>query len=124
MEKTQVPESFVTDFDALSKKAWAIADALGWHQKSRTFGDEIALAHTELSEAMEAYRERGFEKWYGDDGKPEGIMSEFADVVIRAMHTAEILRRSGSVEETLVQAVIEKMRYNASRPFRHSGKNL
>lgn len=56
----------------------------GWHDEPRTFGELIALCHSELSEALEDYR-HGHEPTtsYYEGDKPCGIPSELADVVIR-----------------------------------------
>ena len=103
----------------LQREAHAIAKEKGWWSQERTFGDCIALVHSELSEALKAYREHGVESWIvawaahvsGDgvittgDGmevtdKPVrlgdvptsklcGVASELADVVIRVADIAE-----------------------------------
>lgn len=51
----------------------------------KNFSEVIALMHTELSEAYEEYRnKKGYnETYYEENGKPCGIPSELADVVIR-----------------------------------------
>ncbi len=86
----------------LQKEAHAIAKDHGWWDTERTFGDCIALVHSELSEALEWYRKsdsvrpmREESPQYGLDDplhgkyKPVGVPSELADVVIRVADMAE-----------------------------------
>ena len=86
----------------LQREAHAIAREKGWWDEERTFGDCIALVHSELSEALEAYRKwdsvramREESPQYGLDDplhgkyKPVGVPSELADVVIRVADMAE-----------------------------------
>lgn len=102
--------------------AWCVRK--GWEPNpNRTFGDEITLLHTELSEAFEAYREGGFEDQtiLGAQGesigaKPEGVGSELADVLVRLLHT------SASRGIDLEAEYKRKMAYNEGRPWRHGGK--
>ena len=79
----------------LQREAHAIAKEHGWWDEERTFGDLIALVHSELSEALEAYRSWGDiqahieRKINGDVGLSFGVPSELADVVIRVADMAE-----------------------------------
>ncbi len=89
----------------------------------RKFGDDMALLHTEVSEAFEAFRQWGLEDateiMYSNTlPKPEGVGSEFADVLIRLIDMAD---RHGI---DLVQEYHRKMAFNRTRPFRHGGKAL
>jgi len=102
----------------LVKVAHANAVAKGFHSPAPTFGDLIALAHSELSEALEAYREHGLAAGMSDGGKPEGVASELADTVIR------IADMCGALGIDLEAAIVAKVKHNAGRPYRHGGKRL
>lgn len=91
----------------------------GWYEEPRTFGEMIALMHSELSEALEDHRDgRGFREIYYEGEKPCGIPIELADTVIR------IFDACGYLGIDLEAAIREKMEYNATRPRRHGGKKL
>lgn len=117
------------------------AVAHGWWEEERTFGEIIALCHSELSEALEEYRGKKplmyFECESHDkrthcpdpyDGcqhgenegckrrKPEGIAVELADCIIR------IFDYCGHAGIDIEQAIKIKHEYNKTRPYKHGGK--
>jgi len=103
--------------------AYQIAESHGWHEKERTFGDYIALFHSEISEALEAYREHPFIMLSPnvDNGdKPEGVLVELADELIRIFDFVG----SYNLEEQFADALERKMIYNIGRPHRHGEKAL
>ncbi|MDO3680411.1 hypothetical protein [Paenibacillus ehimensis] len=91
----------------------------GWYEEPRTFGEMVALMHSELSEALEDHRDGwGFREIYYEGEKPCGIPIELADTVIR------IFDACGYLGIDLEAAIRTKMEYNATRPQRHGGKKL
>jgi NTP pyrophosphatase (non-canonical NTP hydrolase) len=67
-------------------------------------GEKIALIHTELSEAYEAYRHKNM------NGK-DGFTEEMGDAIQRILHLCGILKID--VEE----AILEKLDYNKARQW-------
>lgn len=104
----------------LQKDVHDNAKAHGWWDEERPFGELLALVHSEVSEALEDYR-NGLplnENHYEPNGKPCGVPSELADVVIRVMDMCE---RYGI---DLEKAILEKHEFNKSRPYKHGGKKI
>jgi NTP pyrophosphatase (non-canonical NTP hydrolase) len=97
--------------------------ANGWYDEDRSFGDGIALLHSEVSEAFEAFRKYGVidqtnESQIRPLPKPEGVGSELADVLIRLLDEAD---RTGI---DLDWEYARKIAYNRTRGYRHGGKVL
>lgn len=104
----------------------------GWWEENRSFGEVIALIHSELSEALEEYRDAkpdfyylqkeadetiiktSLEDYRGE--KPEGIAVELADAIIR------ILDYCGHKGIDIEQTIRIKHEYNKSREYKHGGK--
>jgi hypothetical protein len=84
------------------------------------FGEKMALIHSEISEALEEFRNgRALAEVYDSDEdsrKPEGVPIELADAVIR------ILDFCAANDIDLAHAIELKLAYNRIRPFRHGGK--
>ena len=75
----------------------------GFWEEGRSYGDSLALVHLEVSEAHEAYRSDGLATWQTERdesglerrvpsnllGKPEGLVFELADVLVRLADVCE-----------------------------------
>lgn len=128
----------------LVERSHGLAKEKGWYEGQQwedgrvkahavNVPEKIALMHSELSEALEEYRKHGvrkrcecgtgcslcvdgFQEIYFIDGKPESVVTELADVVIR------IADFCGAMGLDLAKAIETKHRTNVDRPYRHGGK--
>ena len=133
------------NINELAKEVHDNAVAHGWWEKPPTIPEALCLIHSELSEALEEYRE-GNPLIYGTcalaaedckysgvcdrvgrpgegegvDGpcKPEGIAVELADVILP---TLDLMAALGVDVDAVVMA---KHKYNLGREYRHGGKAL
>lgn len=89
----------------------------GWWDEEPSFPEVIALCHSELSEALEEYRRgREAKEVYYQNGSPQGIAYELADVILR------ILDYCGHEGIDIEKCLEEKNNFNRSRPYKHGGK--
>ena len=92
---------------------WAIEK--GWRDDPKTALEVHMLCISEIVEATEAVRMKKLPLYYEGD-KPEGEMIELADCVVRIMDYFEF--KGWDLEDALVR----KMQYNQTRPYRHGNK--
>lgn len=106
---------FVHAWELMAAGTFKTHEDKGWLERELNHGEQIALMHSELSEALE-----GLRKNLNDDKLPHRKMVEveLADVVIRIMNYA----RQANLD--VAGAVVEKAAYNKTRPYKHGGKQF
>lgn len=87
-----------------------------WEGDTFNVPEKLALIHSEISEALEHYRNEEKEIFFGPDGKPDGFAIELADAVIRIMDLC------GKMGIDLEGAIKLKHEFNKERPYRHGNK--
>jgi NTP pyrophosphatase (non-canonical NTP hydrolase) len=96
---------------------------MGWYDKPVPFMQAMMLVVTEVSEAAEAWRQWGTDdptpavnRNQNNKPKPEGVGSEFADILIRLLDACE------RWDIDLDAEYARKMAFNNQRDYRHGGK--
>ena len=97
-------------------KCNSVSEALDQDKVEVLIPEKLALIHSEVSEALECYREHQMGVSVGADGKPVGFPTEIADVVIRCYDLAAALGID------LDWSIDRKHTFNRTRPVRHGGK--
>lgn len=109
--------SMTKPLHSIAEEVHKIAVDHGWWEGERNTGELLALIHSEVSEALEDWRE-GHMSLYHEEilRKPCGFPSELADIIIRVL---DLCAQLGIDIDAVVR---EKIEYNRTRPYRHGGK--
>ena len=94
---------------AIAIHRWAIGKGF-WPSTSRNFGEQIALMHSELSEALEGDRTKAMDKHLSVHPSPA---VELADTIIRILDTC------AAYGWPIGEILMAKMAYNCGRPHKH-----
>lgn len=140
------------DLTEFAKEVHENAVAHGWWEEERSFGDIISLCHSELSEALEEYRNKRPPIWFacnptdyfagcrkmthckskisnlGCVGVDEQCQYKDKKPEGTAVELADciirILDYCGKMEIDIEKIIKLKHEYNKTRPYRHGGKAL
>lgn len=121
-------DAFCHAFKTASQGAYSVNVANGWWDDRNTIIESglpaaiqivvigcLGLVHTEVSEAIEAVRKQDRKTW-GDAQTKDTLVRELAGTVVRCMDLAE------RFDLPLAEAIVEEIKANAERGFRHGGK--
>jgi len=120
-------DDFIQAFQKAQSGAYTINVANGWWDDRNTLIETspkvtplvvigcLGLVTSEVAEAMEAARKHEFATW-GDTKTKDTLVRELAGTVIRCMDIAE------RFDLRLAEAIVEEIKANAERGFRHGGK--
>lgn len=90
-------------------KGWNVIQPVEWDSKPYKVPASLALIHSEVSEALEAYRKNDH----------ENFREELVDIIIRVLDLA------GVEEDFDIGRELDiKLEYNKHREHRHGGKKL
>lgn len=107
-------EKFTSTFYTMAGYVHEIAIDKGWWDSERSDGEIIALMHSELSEALEGLRHGNLQSEHIPEFSE--VEEELADVIIRIMDYSK--RRGYRVGD----AIVEKINFNSTRPYKHGKK--
>ncbi|GEM_PF-778238 len=109
----ELAEKFVDVTNKVSLMIHENAVQKGWWEEERNDGEMLMLVVSELAEGLEALRLD-----VASDKIPEfhGIEEEVADAIIR------LLDFTHSRGWRVAEALLEKMKYNRTRPYKHGKK--
>jgi len=115
--KAELLQRFIEGYHYKERETTEIAESKGWTiepDNMYQIATKIALIQSEVSEALEAWREGN----PMSEKTPEFSLleEELADVVLRIMHL------SYRMKLRLPEAMIAKDRYNRTRPLKHGNK--
>lgn len=97
----------------LAKECHEISKSKGFYESQPDLMTQLVLVHSEVSEAVEAERIGDSRMRLDEKGKPEGVPSELADVIIR------VLDICGNRGIDISAAVKAKLDYNRTREYKH-----
>lgn len=129
----ELQPGYSKSINQIAREVHKLAIEKGWWQTDRPFTECAALMMCEIAEAIEEYRDNKPAVYFDDCGnikemksdelivvassqKPEGVLIELADCVIRIMDFC------ASKDWDLEQAINIKHNFNRTRPVRHGNK--
>jgi hypothetical protein len=116
--KERIMNQLGISLNEIAKEIHENAKSKGFYESPPSIPERIALMHSELSEALEDFRDGNMTMVINENGKPCGYPTELADALIRILDNMYCM---GIDIDTVVRT---KMDYNSTRPYKHGRKVL
>ena len=111
--------------EELCDRSYKTAVDKGWHDEPRSMGEVTSLFHSEVSEALEIWRDPSRtidELWESESGKPEGFVVELADLLIRIGDTC--VEMKFPLAKLLSNTTISMLGYGMEEMVKKSGRTI
>ncbi len=114
------------DLNTLSREVHELAVKKGWYDADalQTDAESVMMIVTECAETVEEMRRGRRVFVVNGEGRPEGVLVELADTLIRTLDLMQHVIERDMPNLTIEKVVLAKHDFNKGREHQHGGKRL